>query len=591
MTLPPNGLTDAFYSRFTDQYHMEHTTYIGGEEGDAALGVAEWNGAVVVTGQTESPEGIEFTGPPNGFVDDDWGSGNSGAAQGTCWLARFEPDGDRDWMTLFGPKFALQPANVDVDDNGNIYVGGTVHWYLPIWGQPPVEFTDQPTGNSMPICGSGFSQSTMGFADEEGLPAFWSDGFLAKFTVGLELERSTFFSGSSYIDEITDMEVDRESGSAFFVGRTFSPLGTNADCEGTAAPEDPGFPWCPGSWSDPYYVPGMPPDVLHMGMESGFLGIVKNTGELLYCSSIGTPDEISGVAAVTVSNGRITLVGNTANEDYVTGCEEPPIGYFPQCNPQGGNSFTFPFYPNSNEEYWFIMQFDATTLELIWSSSLGNVEPKDVSADDLGNVYVTGEPRTLTWSQTPLMDHPDYYSSSLPGTGESTVVLGFNSSGQFWGTFHGNHAERFAVASRVNERIYIAGTRGDEGFVPYNCPWGVVDPWCVDNAAVSGLCYSQLHATLPVGLDERPTRPNGALTCFPNPARTTLTLVVCSSFDGPGSLTVTDQTGRETVRQRVNLASSMVTLDLKHFAPGSYTARIVQEVGPLSGTGSFIVLP
>ena len=285
---------------------------------------------------------------------------------------------------------------------------------------------------------------------------------------------------------------------------------------------------------------------------------------------------------------RITHTDTTAIDQYNSGCLEPPLGAFPQCNPEGGNQFSFPFFENTNDGYWFIMQLNVADWELVWSSSLGDLEPTDVSADALGNVYVTGV--GYQYAQLPLMDHPDYYSSTLPGTGEWTVVLGFSPSGQFWGSYHGDHDNRFAVASRTNDRIYIAGSRGLHGFVPYNCPWGVVEPWCVQDAAVSGICYSQLKETLPVGFTENTGPALPSVTCYPNPAHGEVMITGLPQDGTAFNCTVSDATGRRCRALLLSPVNGAALLPLQGLGPGLYQAQLSAVGGPSFRT-SFMIAP
>ncbi|MBL0045729.1 MAG: SBBP repeat-containing protein [Flavobacteriales bacterium] len=182
-----------------------------------ARGIAELNGKVAVTGHTKSTAQFTFLGPSGAFVDDTYGTEfmhNFGGADGTCFISVFDPGGVLLWNTLFGPKGTLQPANIDFDNAGNIYVAGTAYWII---GQEPlpVVFTTAPTYNSFPICGGGYTQSAMNQAATMPGIDFWSDGFIAKFNTQYQLERSTLFGGSSYYDHIVDMEVDRQQGTQY----------------------------------------------------------------------------------------------------------------------------------------------------------------------------------------------------------------------------------------------------------------------------------------------------------------------------------------------------------------------------------------
>lgn len=570
VTTPPNGGQDAFYSRFTDQYHMLYTSYIGGIDGDQAMGVAELNGRVVVTGTTKDAGEMGFQAPAGGFKDDTEGieqGNNLGTATGTCWLAAFTADGIREWMTLFGPYYALEPANVDFDDAGNIYLAGTVHW-LANYGALPVSATDQPTYNSLSVWGAGYSQNQMGYIYYTPGPPEWTDGFYAKFTSGYQLEHSTLFGGSSYYDHIVDMEVLRSDGIMFITGSTMSPQGSNPLCTQPGA-NAPGFPWCPGANPDPFFMSNTPPGVHYDGEMTAWLAQIKSTGDLMYCSSLACRDMPDEAVAVSVSNGRVVVVGYHSCETYAPeGCGAPATG-LSLCT--GGPTFSWPITPNSNDQHYFIQQIRFVTHSLTWSTSIGSGPVNDVSIGYEGKVYVAGE--MSSYGDIPLQEHPDYYSSVLPGTGEDQYVLGFDFGGFIWGTRHGAQENTFAAASRTLDRIYVAGNKFNNGFVPYNCP-NTVEPWCVEEAALGSITYSQLQVSLPVGMDAQVGGLDHEGVIYPNPTVGELSLQLDGNWHGAVGLTVVDVAGRWIWSGSTVMVNGRSTIGDLRLAPGTYSMQV-----------------
>lgn len=470
-------------------------------------------------------------------------------------------------MTLFGPYYALEPANVDFDDAGNIYLAGTVHW-LANYGALPVSATDQPTYNSLSVWGAGYSQNQMGYIYYTPGPPEWTDGFYAKFTSGYQLEHSTLFGGSSYYDHIVDMEVLRSDGIMFITGSTMSPQGSNPLCTQPGA-NAPGFPWCPGANPDPFFMSNTPPGVHYDGEMTAWLAQIKSTGDLMYCSSLACRDMPDEAVAVSVSNGRVVVVGYHSCETYAPeGCGAPATG-LSLCT--GGPTFSWPITPNSNDQHYFIQQIRFVTHSLTWSTSIGSGPVNDVSIGYEGKVYVAGE--MSSYGDIPLQEHPDYYSSVLPGTGEDQYVLGFDFGGFIWGTRHGAQENTFAAASRTLDRIYVAGNKFNNGFVPYNCP-NTVEPWCVEEAALGSITYSQLQVSLPVGMDAQVGGLDHEGVIYPNPTVGELSLQLDGNWHGAVGLTVVDVAGRWIWSGSTVMVNGRSTIGDLRLAPGTYSMQV-----------------
>lgn len=586
----PAGGFDGFYSRFTDQYHMEYTSFIGGTDEDMAYGVAERNGRVVVTGITKSEEGIIYQGPAGSFIDNTIGTefmNNHGGAGGTCFITMFGNDGQLIWISLYGPKGALEPCNVDLDALGNIYLAGTAYWELG-FNALPTAATNAPTFNSLPIWGSGYSQSAMGYASFSPEPPMWSDGFMAKFNNQFQLQWSTLFGGSSYFDRIVDMEVDRSNGVLYLVGTTLSPTGSNPLCTSPTG-ANPGFPWCPGVTPGAFFVPGEAPGVHDEGVETGFLAEVKTDGELLYCTAIGSPGMPCNANAVTIGNGVVTVVGNTSAVDYATGCTPPSAGAIPQCN--ASNTFTFPAIPNTNTLNGFVQQIRVGNKALEWSSYVGHQLPFDVSSTDAGHVYISGSAGPLPPGQLPMLANPMYFSDVDPFTVERGVVLGFSPTQQIWGTRYGTLSEPYLAASRALDRIYVGGTKQGNGFIPQNCPSNAVDPWCMHEALLGELCYGQLQYELTVGTNESTPQQHPSLHAYPNPASDHLTITGLPSDHGLIRVELYDAIGRCVLHENTSVRSGSASLRLPPLAPGSYHLQVGEQRGTTQLSTAVIIAP
>ncbi|MFN8350671.1 MAG: T9SS type A sorting domain-containing protein [Flavobacteriales bacterium] len=566
---------------------MLYTSYIGGIDADRALGVAELNGRVVVTGTTKSAIGFDFETPAGGYEDNSEGiepGNNWGMASGTCWLAAFDANGDREWMTLFGPYYALEPANVDFDDAGNIYLAGTVHWMAGVMPLPVVS-SNQPANNALPILGGGYSQSQMGWLYYTPSPAVWTDGFYAKFASGYQLERSTLFGGSSYYDHIVDMEVLRSEGFMFIAGSTMSPQGSDPLCT-QPAPNAPGFPWCPGVNPDPFFMSNTPPGVHFDGEMTAWLAQIKSTGQLMYCTSLACKDMPDEAIALSVGNGTVTVVGYHSCEAYAPeGCSAPASG-LSLCQ-EAGIPFIWPITPNGNGEHYFVQQIRLAVHTLAWSTSIGSGPVNDVSMGYDGKIYVVGQMSST--GDVPLQEHPDYYSSVLPGTGEDQYVLGFGQGGLFWGTRHGAQENTFAAAPRTLDRIYVAGNKFNNGFVPYNCP-STIDPWCVEEAALGSITYSQLHVSLPVGFSEQSISTDKDGMIFPNPTDGGLTVVFDSVFDGPVDVRIVDASGRVVLSRIHTMFNGRANIPELDLSPGPYFIQVA-PYGGIRLEGRFVVSP
>lgn len=103
------GFYDIFLAKYSNDGDFEWVTQFGTEGDDAQyLGdiVVDANDNIFITGFTNSNLG----GPNQGGYD--------------TWVASYNTSGERNWITQFGSTGQDNPASIDVDNNGSVYVTG-----------------------------------------------------------------------------------------------------------------------------------------------------------------------------------------------------------------------------------------------------------------------------------------------------------------------------------------------------------------------------------------------------------------------------------------------------------------------------------
>lgn len=168
---------DVFIAKFNNLGVRQWGTYYGDTGADEAYGIdCDASNNIYITGFTESLFGISTGGSHQGTI-----GGNQDA-----FVAKFNSTGSTlVWGTYYGGATNDGGTVLEIDNSGNIYVGGN---------------TTSPTN----IASIGAHQTSLGSSD---------DGFVAKFTSGGVRQWGTYFGGND-VDYISDLVLD---GNNYFL--------------------------------------------------------------------------------------------------------------------------------------------------------------------------------------------------------------------------------------------------------------------------------------------------------------------------------------------------------------------------------------
>lgn len=583
------GPSDVYITRFSDQYARLWSTYLSGDDYETTIGIDEFLnfGSVIVGRTSSSPVSLQMTGPSGAFVDNTQTAGSSPS----CFVASFDQNGQKTWLTYFGPDGPVEPSGIAVGPQGKIAIAGTVVWPAAPWLITyPTQLTCGPTNYAHPICGTGFIQDQLAYKQWSPPPGEWRDGWVAEFNSGFQLQWSTLFGGSSQWDWLHDLAYDLNTQQLIIVGETLSPLGTQPP--GTAPlPTEAGFPWFEQAGG--YYQPQTPPGLHHEGEPRAWIAAFNAAHDLVWCTPFGAAGgDWNGFRTVATSkenSGTIYVGGWTTHQTYSTQTCVPPTSGYPKCNTF--NPFTFPSVVGFNDN-GTIVRFNANTKQLEWSTFVGLLTVKDVATDDGGLVHVIGEPGLMNGQvHLPLLDHPDYYSEPDHFTIRGTAVLGFDVNGQFHGTMLGGNGLDYITeldVTATGKRVYIAGATASTWGMPLNQP-GTVQPWYVGaNMGDRDAYYAQLTLDYTVGVeDEEVFRERPVLFVYPNPAQDEL--VVAVEVDGPYNLCLCTADGQLVMQTSSSVRTGRLTT--YNLAPGPYLLRCSSLDGALLGVRTFIVQP
>lgn len=186
------GDYESFIVKFDSCGSLIWCTYFGTSGFDRGERIAYSNdSSIVITGFTDGTD-LNTTG--NCFQPVNNGNND-------CYIAKFNLNGQAQWITYFGGTQADFSYAIDIDKSNNIVIGGT-----------SLSPTLYPSSQS-------FQPNLAGAVD----------AFLAKFNAGGNLLFSTFYGGTS-AEDIHDVVVDNDK-NILGVGGSFSNnLSTTANC-------------------------------------------------------------------------------------------------------------------------------------------------------------------------------------------------------------------------------------------------------------------------------------------------------------------------------------------------------------------------
>src|ERR1019366_6599716 len=237
---------------------LQWATYYGGDSSTYGWHVTtDDSGYIYIAGRTSSRNNIAY----NGLED-------TTTYSLTCFLAKFNPLGQRIWGTFYGGygyPYTTRPipgnvtANVAVDHSGNVYLSG---------------FAD----SAMNITSGGFQNNYGGGS---------LDAFLVKFNSQGQRLWATYYGGSG-ADFAASVAVDRWN-NVYLAGATSSPTGIAYN----------GFQNTYGGGGGPV----MPGD--------GFLIKFDSSGNRLWATYYGGSGDDWGFSVATDHSGNAVLAGLT----------------------------------------------------------------------------------------------------------------------------------------------------------------------------------------------------------------------------------------------------------------------------------------
>ena len=352
------------------------STYVGGTGIDAVntMAVDAANGCVYVGGTTTS---VNFPGVAGGAQT------SIGTVNSCGFVARFSLD----------LKVRLQAT----------YIGGV--------GDTSVEdLAIAPT--AVYACGTTGSNNFPGVAaGVDPTFAFWSEGFVARFNLGLtSLLSSTYLGGTetAFVEQANSLLIEPGTGNVFVTGST------NAS----------NFPGASGTANT------------IVRAQDAFIARLDPTlqGSLLTCFAGGTNNDSGQAIARDAATGHIFIAGNTSSTDLRT------------LTTLAGGAIPTASFNASTWDDVFVLSIQPTLATFVASSFLPSftVEfAEDLLIDGAGNVFVAGE-------QNSSFTFPGLAGSAQPAHAGSddAYVARFNSSltSLFRTTYFGGNLEEWGMS-------------------------------------------------------------------------------------------------------------------------------------------------
>lgn len=374
-------------------------------------------------------------------------------SKGTNYLAKFKPDGTKEWGLYYGST-SNNGSAVTVDISGDIYLTGSTL----------INSGVATSGAYQTSCGSGNN----GY-----------DAFLSKFDTRGNLIWGTYFGGTGF-DMGSGICCDK-SGFVYISGTTNSYNGIstygvyqNSLGGGSSSGYDAFIAKFSGSgslkWAT-YYGGGdneqgngigIDPSahVFITGYTQSRSGIATNGAYLTSFS--GVDDMFIAKFDSSGAIGWATYYGGTgldvAAGITVDRSSDIYIAGYTQSNSGIATSGAFLTKHNTSVNSYdaCLVKFDSSGM-LKWGTYFGtggNEEAYGVACDDSNSVYMTGS----TFKNTGIVT-PDAYQVSC--SGEDAFLVKFGSNGnRLYGTYYGGnyYSEGYGIAVDIGNNVYITGT-------------------------------------------------------------------------------------------------------------------------------------
>lgn len=427
-------------------------TYFGGSGYNEGTGVTiDAFGNVYMTGYSDSRNGIATSG----VHQTSYGGGNDDA-----FLAKFSNSGSLLWATYYGGSSIDEALGLNTDGLGNIFITGI-------------------TESSSGIATVGSYQTSLAGTD---------DVFLAKFSSSGSLTWATYFGGGNGINTGNGVSTDA-SGNIYLTGTTYSNVGiaTSGIYQTSLAGTHDAFLAKFSSTGSLFWATYYGGSINHIangansatgvstdssgniyivgwtdcnvgiatagayqtaltGYTNTFLAKFSGSGGLLWATYYGGRSTDEGLGICTDGLGNIYITGYTESSSGIA-----TTGAYQTSNIGGFNTFLAKFNSYGS---------------LLWATYYGGIginQGIGVSADDTGNVYITG----LTTSKNFIATTGAYQTSNAGGaTGNYNSFLAkFSStSSLLWATYYGGNGgdEGLGVIADHIGNVYMTGLTGSK---------------------------------------------------------------------------------------------------------------------------------
>ena len=396
-------------------YDVAFSTYLGGSGSDTVRDVAvDRDGNIYLVGGTDSTDFPVTTGAYQTTFSSGGGS-VGGAGDHDAYVTRLTPDGQLVWSTyLGGPNYDRAYA-VEVDDDGNVYVGGRAGDGFPT-----------TVGVVQPTFGGDASPNQLYGAQ---------DGFAAKLSPdGTQLLWSTYFGGDD-VSFFRDIDIDD-------LGRVYGIL-TRV------------------SRSNPHITAGAFQTSIRGGDDGVIVRFSTDGSRVEWATYLGgSADDLQTPSIRVHTTGEVYVFGFTDSTDA----------------PVSGDAFDRSAN-GRNDEY--LAKLSADGAELVFGTYIGGsdqefAETHGLILDPNGNAYVTATTKSTDFPVTSGAFQLTYGGTGGAGRGQGTnypgdtFVAGISSDGTtlmaatFVGGADGDGSEGIGIDAEGN--IYISGATYSSDF-------------------------------------------------------------------------------------------------------------------------------
>ncbi len=400
----PDFPEDAFVAKISsDGAALLYSTYLGGENQDAANGIAvDSFGDAFVIGYTLSPHFPALTGSFETLCGGDGECGakfTGGPIVSNAFVTKLNPAGSGIlYSTFYGEFQNVKGQAIAVDSNGNAYItGSTTENFASFAVFPITPNAFQPIFAS--VAGGNSTNAFVAVLNSNGTSALYSSYLGGEvddvgYGIAVDNNANAYVTGLTYSTKfpVTGGALQSTYGSEgdAFVSKVSTTLsgaaslaystylgGVGLDRGNAITVDSTGNAYVTGltnSSSFGFSPSGVQP--AYAGEGDAFVAKLSTTGSLSFFTYLGGTHADEGDGIAVDSTGNIYVTGTTASTDF------PTAGAVFQAAYGGGNTDTF------------VAKLAPTGATLIYSSYLGGTNADlatGIAVDTSGSAYVTGQ--------------------------------------------------------------------------------------------------------------------------------------------------------------------------------------------------------